>query len=94
MIKVPLIGAFISTIYFIKNGLDLPKCVYLGGMEIFDIKYLDVYAIFSILIIFGSIEALGGLYGKNSIRSRNDWYIELLSTFQLFVFIKPIIFRA
>jgi sterol desaturase/sphingolipid hydroxylase (fatty acid hydroxylase superfamily) len=44
------------------------------------------------LIIFGSIEAFGGLYGKNSIRSRNDWYVELLSTFQLFVFIKPIIF--
>ena len=61
-------------------------------MEILEIKYLEVYAIFSILIIFGFIEALGGLYGKNSIRSRNDWYIELLSTFQLFIFIKPIIF--
>ena len=72
----------------------MPKCVFLGEMEILEIKYLDVYAIFSILIIFGSIEALGGLYGKNSIRSRNDWYIELLSTFQLFVFIKPIIFLA
>ena len=70
----------------------MPKCVLLGEMEILEIKYLEVYAIFSILIIFGFIEALGGLYGKNSIRSRNDWYIELLSTFQLFIFIKPIIF--
>jgi len=70
----------------------LPQCVFLGEMEILEIKYLEVYAIFSILIIFGFIEALGGLYGKNSIRSRNDWYIELLSTFQLFIFIKPIIF--
>ena len=70
----------------------MPQCVFLGEMEILEIKYLEVYAIFSILIIFGFIEALGGLYGKNSIRSRNDWYIELLSTFQLFIFIKPIIF--
>ena len=68
------------------------QCVFLSEMEILEIKYLEVYAIFSILIIFGFIEALGGLYGKNSIRSRNDWYIELLSTFQLFIFIKPIIF--
>ena len=70
----------------------MPQCVFLGEMEILEIKYLEVYAIFSILIIFGFIEALGGLYGKDSIRSRNDWYIELLSTFQLFIFIKPIIF--
>ena len=61
-------------------------------MKIFEIKYLDVYAVFSILIIFGLIEVLGGLYGKNSKRSKNDSYVELLSTFQLFVFIKPIIF--
>ena len=61
-------------------------------MEILDTKYLEVYAVLLILIIFGSIEALGGLYGKHSIRSRNDWYVELVSTFQLFVFIKPIIF--
>ena len=58
-------------------------------MEILDTKYLDVYAVLLILIIFGSVEALGGLYGKNSIRSRNDWYVELFSTFQLFIFIKP-----
>ena len=61
-------------------------------MKIFEIKYLDVYAVFSILFIFGLIEVLDGLYGKNSKRSKNDWYVELLSTFQLFVFIKPIIF--
>ena len=83
---------FFSTIYFIKNGLDLPQFVFVREMAILDINNLDVYAVFSILIIFGSIEAFGGLYGKNSIRSRNDWYVELLSTFQLFVFIKPIIF--
>ena len=41
---------------------------------------------------FGLIEALGGLYGKKSIRSKNDWYVELFSTFHLFVLIKPIIF--
>jgi len=61
-------------------------------MAILEIKYLDVYAVFSILIIFGLIEVLGGLYGKNSKRSKNDWYVELLSTFQLFAFIKPVIF--
>ena len=61
-------------------------------MEILDTKYLDVYAVLLILIIFGSVEALGGLYGKHSIRSKNDWYVELVSTFQLFVVIKPIIF--
>ena len=61
-------------------------------MEILDTKYLDVYAVLLILIIFGSVEALHGLYGKHSIRSKNDWYVELVSTFQLFVFIKPIIF--
>ena len=61
-------------------------------MEILDTKYLDVYAVLLILIIFGSVEALGGLYGKNSLRSRNDWYVELISAFQLVVFIKPIIF--
>ena len=33
-------------------------------MAILEIKYLDVYAVFSILIIFGLIEVLGGLYGK------------------------------
>ena len=85
-------GLFLCTIFFIKYRLDLPKDVFVGKMAILDIKYLEVYAVFSILIIFGSIEALGGLYGKNSIRSRNDWYVELASTFQLFVLIKPIIF--
>jgi len=57
-----------------------------------EIKYLDVYAVFSILVIYGLIETLGGLYGKNSKRSKNDWYVELLSTFQLSAFIKPVIF--
>ena len=90
--KAPLSKDFFSTIFFIKYRLDLPKDVFVGKMAILDIKYLEVYAVFSILIIFGSIEALGGLYGKNSIRSRNDWYVELASTFQLFVLIKPIIF--
>lgn len=61
-------------------------------MTILDIKYIDVYSVLSILIVFGLIESLGGLYGKDSIRSRNDWYVELFSTFHLFVLIKPIIF--
>ena len=61
-------------------------------MAILDIKYLDVYAVFTILIVFGLIETLGGLYGKKSIRSKNDWHVELLSTFHLFILIKPIIF--
>jgi len=82
----------LNTAFFIKNRLDLPQDLFIGKMEILDTKYLDVYVVLLILIIFGSVEALGGLYGKNSIRSRNDWYVELVSTFQLFVFIKPIIF--
>ena len=61
-------------------------------MSILNIKYIDVYAVFSILILFGLIEAFAGLYGKKSIRSKNDWYLELFSTFHLFVLIKPIIF--
>ena len=61
-------------------------------MAILDIKYIDVYAVFTILIVFGLIETLGGLYGKKSIRSKNDWYVELFSTLHLFVIIKPIIF--
>lgn len=61
-------------------------------MAILNIKYIDVYVVFSILILFGLIEAFGGLYGKKSKRSKNDWYVELFSTFHLFVFIKPIIF--
>ena len=61
-------------------------------MDILDIKYIDVYAVFTILIVFGFIETLGGLYGKKSIRSKNDWHVELLSTFHLFILIKPTIF--
>ena len=61
-------------------------------MDILNIKYIDVYAVFTILIVFGFIETLGGLYGKKSIRSKNDWHVELLSTFHLFILIKPIIF--
>ena len=61
-------------------------------MAILNIKYIDVYAVFAILILFGLIEAFGGLYGKKSIRSKNDWYVELFSTLHLFVLIKPIIF--
>jgi sterol desaturase/sphingolipid hydroxylase (fatty acid hydroxylase superfamily) len=61
-------------------------------MAILDIKYIDVYAVFTILIVFGFIETLGGLYGKKSIRSKNDWHVELLSTFHLFILIKPTIF--
>lgn len=50
-----------------------------------EIKYLDVYAVFSILVIYGLIETLGGLYGKNSKRSKNDWYVELLSNLSSFL---------
>ena len=78
-----LIGPFFNTAFFIKNRLDLPQDLFRDKMEILDTKYLDVYAVLLILIIFGSVEALGGLYGKHSIRSKNDWYVELLSTFQL-----------
>ena len=61
-------------------------------MAILNIKYIDVYVVFAILILFGLIETYGGLYGKKSKRSKNDWYVELFSTFHLFVLIKPIIF--
>ena len=61
-------------------------------MAILNIKYIDVYVVFAILILFGIIETYGGLYGKKSKRSKNDWYVELFSTFHLFVLIKPIIF--
>jgi len=61
-------------------------------MAILNIKYIDVYVVFAILILFGLIETYGGLYGKKSKRSKNDWYVELFSTFHLFLLIKPIIF--
>ena len=61
-------------------------------MNILEIKNLDIYVVSIILIFFGSIELSKGLYGEKSKRSKNDWYVELISTFQLFILLKPIIF--
>jgi len=61
-------------------------------MELYNIKNLDIYAILIILSFFGSIEFSNGLYGSKSKRSKNDWYVELISTFQLIFLTKPVIF--
>lgn len=63
-------------------------------MEILNIKNIDVFIISFILVLFGSLEIMNGLYGKKSIRNRNDWYVELVSSFQLLVLMKPIIFTS
>lgn len=61
-------------------------------MELLQIKNIDAIAVGLILTLLGSIEIFSNIYGKNSKRNKNDWYVELISTFQLFVLIKPIIY--
>ena len=55
-------------------------------------QFYDVYAVVVILLFYGFFEIYIGTYGQNSQRDRNNWFLELISAFQLFVFIKPIIF--
>ena len=61
-------------------------------MELLQIKNIDVIAVGLILTLFGLIEIFSNIYGKNSKRNKDDWYVELISTFQLLVLIKPIIY--
>ena len=61
-------------------------------MEFLQIKYIDVFAVGLIIVFFGLCEFFTNLYGRNSLRDKNDWYVELISTFQLFVLVKPIIY--
>lgn len=55
-------------------------------------KDLEVYGVAAILLFFGILETIGGVYGKRSIRSRNDWLVEVVSFLQLVGIIKPLIF--
>ena len=52
----------------------------------------EVYGVAGIILFFGVLEALGGLYGKKSIRTKDDWLVEMLSFIQLVGIIKPLIF--
>jgi len=58
------------------------------------INNVDIFLVSFILILFGSLELASGLYGKKSLRNKNDWYVELISSFQLLVLMKPIIFTS
>lgn len=57
----------------------------------FEIENLDTYIILGILIVFGALETMGGLY-HNSKRQRSDYIMEFVSFFQLSILIKPAIF--
>ena len=63
------------------------------------IKILCLFLIYCYGKLYDSIfiksymfEIYIGTYGQNSQRDRNNWFLELISAFQLFVFIKPVIF--
>jgi sterol desaturase/sphingolipid hydroxylase (fatty acid hydroxylase superfamily) len=59
---------------------------------VLDIKNIEVFIVGGVLTIFGLLEALSGLYGESSKRTRGDWYLEVSSTFALMLFIKPAAF--
>ena len=40
------------------------------------INNVDIFLVSFILILFGSLELASGLYGKKSLRNKNDWYAE------------------
>ncbi len=54
-------------------------------------KILEIIIIGGIIIGFGILESFTGLYGRNSLRTKDDWLIEIVSFFQLALLIKPVI---
>jgi len=54
-------------------------------------KTLEIIIISSIIIGFGILESFTGLYGRNSLRTKDDWLNEIVSFFQLGLLIKPVI---
>ena len=54
-------------------------------------KTLEIIIIGGIIIGFGILESFTGLYGRNSVRTKNDWLNEIVSLFQLALLIKPVI---
>ena len=55
-------------------------------------NHLDVYGIGAIITFFWVIELIMGVYGKRSIRSKTDWWLEMVSFWSLIGLIKPLIF--
>lgn len=53
---------------------------------------IEVYGVAAIITFFGLIEMLMGVYGHRSVRSKNDWLVEVLSFGMLTVLIKPFIY--
>ncbi len=53
---------------------------------------LDFYGVAIIITFFWVVELIMGVYGKRSIRSKTDWWLELVSFGSLVGVIKPIIF--
>ncbi len=56
---------------------------------------LEILFIAGIIVSFGILESITGLYGRKSIRTKDDWINEILSFLQLALLIKPaILFTA
>jgi sterol desaturase/sphingolipid hydroxylase (fatty acid hydroxylase superfamily) len=56
-----------------------------------NLKTLELYIILGIILGFGFLEAMTGLYGSKSKRTRDDWLNEIFSFLQLGLLIKPAI---
>tara|TARA_Y100001968_G_scaffold269615_1_gene260495 strand:- start:786 stop:1607 length:822 start_codon:yes stop_codon:yes gene_type:complete len=55
-------------------------------------QYYDVYAVIILLTVLGVFEIIIGTYGHKSNRKQNDWLLEIVSSLQLFIIIKPFVF--
>ena len=55
-------------------------------------NHLDVYGVGAIITFFWVIELIMGVYGKHSIRSKTDWWLEMVSFWSLMGLIKPLTF--
>lgn len=57
-------------------------------------QHLDVYGVGIIITFFWVVELIMGVYGKRSIRSKTDWWVEMVSFWSLVGIIKPLIFTV
>jgi hypothetical protein len=51
---------------------------------------IEVYGVAAIITFFGLVEMLMGVYGHRSVRSKNDWLVEVLSFGMLTVLDKAV----
>jgi sterol desaturase/sphingolipid hydroxylase (fatty acid hydroxylase superfamily)/CDGSH-type Zn-finger protein len=59
-------------------------------MTLFGINHFDAYAVIGILILFGILEALGGLYSRGG-KTKDDWIQEVVGFPLLSIVTKPAI---